>query len=176
MQEPLKISSVESLDAGIAEVVRLQIKYTETIARMETEKAGIEKCYAGKIGNLLDFIKQGEVEVQLYCQAHRAELFADKKSRDTLTAVVGFEFTPWRVEKSSRKIKWEDIVKRLKRLRWGKAYVRQPDAQCDKESLLQDREKLTVLQKLAAGIGFARDEQFFIRPKSPAAENTTKEA
>jgi hypothetical protein len=97
------------------------------------------------------------------------QLFAERKSRETSLAVFGFELTPHRVETANRKIKWADVVTRLLRLPWGKAYVRQAEPKPDKEALLADREKLTPEQCTAAGIAFAQDEQFFIRPKPETA-------
>ena len=121
-------------------------------------------------------IAELEGRVQEYCTAHRAVLFADKKSRETPLAVFGFETTPPRVETASKKIHWKDVVARLLRLAWGKAYVRLPKPQPDKEALLADREKLTAEQLVAAGIQFCQDEQFFIRPKPETAAASVKEA
>ena len=125
----------------------------------------------------LEEIEAGEQIVQEYCNAHRAELFQDKKSRATSLAEFGYEFTPHRVETSSRKITWKDVVKRLIRLPWGKAYLTTPDPKPDKIALLQDREKFTEEHKKAAGIEFCQDEQFYIRPRlETAAETVVKPA
>lgn len=171
----LKITGTDSLDARIAEVVRTKIRHTAETARMEAEIASIQKRYAPRLADLLAAIGIGESEIHDFCQANRATLFAERKSRETAAAVVGFELTPPRVETSSRKIKWADVVARLLRLAWGKAYVRQPEPKPDKEALLADREKLTPEQLTAAGIAFAQDEQFFIRPKSESAEDVVKQ-
>lgn len=174
--QTLAIVSTDGLDSVVAEVARLKIQYVACMAAMEESKASIEKSYAAKLGLITDEIFARECSVQAYCTAHRAELFKDKKSRDTLTAVIGFELTPHRVETASRKVPWKDVVKRLMRLKWGKAYVRKPAPQPDKDALLKDRETLKPEQLVAAGIKFEQDEQFFIRPKSPVAEGTVKQA
>ena len=113
-----------------------------------------------------------ESDIAAYCDAHRPELFPEKKSRETTLAVFGYELTPPRVETSSRKIKWADVLARLLRLPWGKAYCVATGYKLDKNALLADREKLTAEQLTAAGIQFAQDEQFFIRPKPETAEET----
>lgn len=172
----MKITSTESLDSHVAEAVRRKIRRVATAVRMETEIAAIQKKFAPDLAAQADAIAEIEADIQLYCEAHRAELFPDKKSRENIAAVFGFELTPWRVETAGKKIKWKDVIQRLKRLAWGGAYLRTPDPHVDKEALGADREKLTAVQRLAAGIQFVQDEQFFIRPKSEIAEDSKAEA
>lgn len=171
----LSITSVEALDSAVAEVVRLKIKHTEATAAKDAEVAAIEKRHQEKITLLQDSIAEMESRVQEYCTAHRGELFAQRKSRETSLASFGFELTPPRVEPASRKVKWRDVVVRLLKLSWGKAYLRVPEVQPDKQALLADREKLTPEQCSAAGIQFCQDEQFFIRPRPETAEDTVNE-
>lgn len=172
----LKITSPEALDARVAAVVRLKIQHTAATAEMEAEIAAVQKRHTPTLTKLAEEIAGQEADILAHCQAHRAELFADKKSRETASAVFGFELTPYRVETASSKIKWKDVIARLVRLPWGRAYVRRPEPKPDKEALLADREKLTREQLTAAGIAFDRDEQFFIRPKSESAEPTAQPA
>lgn len=172
----LNITSVEGLDAAVAEVVRLKIELTRATAEKDGEVAEVEKRHQGGITSLQEEIGVAEGRVQEYCVAHRGRLFVEKKSRETSLAEFGFELTPPRVETANRKIKWKDVVTRLKRLGWGKAYLRTPPAKPDKEALLGDREKLSAEQLTAAGICFEQDEQFYIRPKPETAAETVKEA
>ena len=170
----LIITSPEALDARVADVVRLKINHTRLVAEMEAEMVAISKRYQARIAGLLEAITAAEDEIQSYCNAHRAELFSSKKSRETTLAVFGFEMTPPRVETGSRKIKWADVLARLLRLPWGKAYCKPTGYKLDKEALLADRDKLTPEQLTAAGIQFAQDEQFFVRPKPETAAETVK--
>lgn len=167
----LDITSPESLDSAVAEVVRLKIKRTATRAEADAELATLEKRYQARLTTLDDQIAARETEVKDYCAAHKA-LFGEKKSRETALAVFGFELTPPRVEPASRKIKWADVVDRLLRLGWGKAYLNTPAPKPDKNALLADREKFSAEQITAAGIQFCQDEQFFIRPKPETADET----
>lgn len=168
----LAITSPEALDTHVAEVVRLKIKLTQATAKKDAEVAAVEKKHTFNIAELQRFIAELEMRVLDYCNANRGELFTEKKSRETSLAVFGFELTPHRVETSSRKIKWADVVARLLRLPWGKAYLNTPEPKPDKNALLSDREKLSAEQLTAAGIQFCQDEQFFIRPKPETAEET----
>jgi len=171
--QSLAITSIESLDATVADVVRRRVQLTKLVAERDAEIALISKQRQPAITNKTAEIAGLEAAVLDYCEANRAALFPDKKSRETSLAVFGFEWTPWRVETSSRKHTWKDVVKRLLRMTWGKAYVRKPDPKPDKEALLADREKLTAEQLTAAGISFEREEQFFLRPKLETAEAST---
>lgn len=167
-----KITSPDSLDAAVARVVSLKIDYTASRAAADQEVAAVEKRHQAILTTLSDQIAKQESEISDYCVCNRASLFADKKSRETALAVFGFELTPPRVETTSRKIKWADVVARLLRLTWGKAYLTQSNPKPDKNALLADREKLTPEQRTAAGIQFIQDEQFFVRPKLETATDT----
>jgi phage host-nuclease inhibitor protein Gam len=166
----LAITSPEALDSAVAEVVRRRIELTQRTAARDEEIARLTKQAQPLLKQIIEEIRLREVLIQDYCLANRSALFPVRKSRDTNLAEFGFELTPYRVETSSKKIKWKDVVARLLRLAWGKAYVRQPEPQPDKQALLSDREKLSPEQRTAAGIQFCQDEQFFIRPKPETAQ------
>ncbi len=172
----LKITSPEALDSAVAEVIRLKIERTSLVAAKDGEVALIEKKHQAGITAKEAEISAAEERVQEYCVAHRPELFTEKKSRETSLAEFGFELTPPRVETTSRKVTWKDVVARLKRLAWGAAYLNQPEPKPDKNALLADREKFSPDQLTAAGIQFVQDEQFFIRPKPETAQETVREA
>lgn len=171
----LSISSPEALDAAVADIVRLRLERAKVKAELQSRITDLEKAYTARIVELEKQIDEKETQVRDYCVAHRSELFPDRKSRETLTAIYGFELTPWRVERISRKVTWRDIVQRLLRLDWGRAYIRFGEPTVDKESLLANREQLTPEQLSEAGICFARDEQFFIRPKTDLVEGSQVE-
>lgn len=166
----LKITSNEALDARVADVVRRRIELTRRTAAKDKRVAEIENQFIAETQPALDLLADMESDIRDYCVAHRAVLFPDKKSRETTLAVIGFEITPPRVETSGKRIPWAEVVKRLLRLPWGKAYLRQADPKPDKDALLADREKLTDEQCVAAGIRFTQDEQFFLRPKPITAQ------
>ena len=166
----LKIASGESLEATIAEIVRLKIVRTKNRATLDAKIAQLEKDQADSFADQDRKILELETQAREFCTANRGELFPDKKSRETQLADFGFEFTGWRVE-TAKKVTAAEAIKRLLRTAWGKVYVRTPSKQSlDKELLLKDREKLTAAQTDSAGIVFANDEQFYIRPKPETAK------
>lgn len=170
----MNITSIEALDNAVAESCRIKTTLAADKAAMETAIARIHKHHSARQASYTELIAEIETDIQDYCQANRATLFVTRKSRETASATFGFEYTPHRVEPTSRKIKWADIVKRLLKLPWGKAYINTPEPKPDKNALLADREKLTPEQLTAAGIQFCQDEQFFIRPKSEVADPTVQ--
>ncbi len=171
----LAISSMEALDTAAGECTRTRIQLTRWIAQRDAAVAALENEYQPAATGLTQKIAALEASIQDYCAANRAALFPQKKSRETHLAEFGFEMTPPRVETANKKIKWKDVVARLARVAWGRAYIRTPECQVNKQALLSDREKLTPEHCLAAGIQFCQDEQFFIRPKPETAQLTLKE-
>jgi phage host-nuclease inhibitor protein Gam len=163
------IDSLESLDAGVSEILRLRAQRAARLAELDARLAAVQETFARPIAELDHQLLDRESAVQTYCHTHRTELFAAKKSRETLTAVVGFELSPHRVETAGRRVTWKIVVGALLRLDWGQAYVRHPEPQLNKDALLADRHKLTPDQLAAAGIRFAQAEQFYIRSKTGIA-------
>ncbi|MCX6908126.1 MAG: host-nuclease inhibitor Gam family protein [Verrucomicrobia bacterium] len=173
----LKITSPESLDTAVADVVRKRIKLTQSTAAKDAEVTAVERNHQPDLTRQQKEIAADEAYIMQFCEANRAGIFPKLKSRETSLAVFGFEMTPPRVETSSRKVTWKDVVARLLKLSWGKAYINTPAPKPDKDALLADREKLTPEQQTAAGIQFCQDEQFYIRPKpETAAETPAQEA
>ena len=172
----LKITSPESLDAAVADCVKLKLELTSLKAAVAARQTDIEKRYAGEICELTHDVAEAESRIRDYCLANRGTLFLDKKSRHSLSAEIGFELTPWRVERAGKKITWKEVVRRLLALTWGQLYIRHPEPEVNKEALLSDREKLSETDQATLAIRFARDEQFFIRPVADQAEPTTTPA
>ena len=171
------ISSREAMEGVVADIVQLKLDVVKETSDMEKEIAAIHKKYQPKVTALCKQIESKEVSVHLFCERNRETLFTDRKSIELLLASVGFEFTPYRVEKTISKDTWETIVTRLESVEWGADFIRQGNPAVDKNALLAARETLTPEQLNEAKIRFERDEQFFIRPKSEvAADTVVKEA
>lgn len=166
----LKITSVEALESAIAQVVNLKNQHTAALAKKDAEVIAVEQRHQLTLTSLADQIAEQEEHCRKFCDAHRDDLFPVNKSRNLALADYGYEFTGWRVE-TTKKVTAAEAIKRLLRTAWGKIYVRTPTKQTlDKELLLKDREKLTAAQCEQAGILFANDEQFYIRPKPETAK------
>jgi hypothetical protein len=96
---------------------------------------------------------------------------------DCLLATIGFELTPWRVEKVSgqatpsanRACAWRGSV-------GARRMCAIPIRKSNKEKILADRAKLTPEQLKEVGLKIEQDENFYIRPKSDVAEQSVREA
>jgi phage host-nuclease inhibitor protein Gam len=174
--EPCIISSRAALETVVADVVKLKIEHTQATAAMEQEIADVQKRHQENLLGISRQIEAREAGVFVYCQKNRAALFPQKKSVDLLLATVGFELTPPRVEKLSGKDTFGKIGLRLENLDWGAAYVRYPDPEVNKEKILADRAQLKPGQLKEAGLKIEQDENFFIRPRSEAIEQSVKVA
>jgi phage host-nuclease inhibitor protein Gam len=101
--EPCIILSREALEATVADIVRLKLEHAEKTAAMEKEIAEVQKRHQEALLQTARQIETKEAGAYIYCQKNRATLFPEKKSLDQLLAVIGFELTPWRVEKRNSK-------------------------------------------------------------------------
>jgi len=174
--EPCIVSSRAALEAVVADVVKLKIEQAQATAAMEREVADVQKRHQENLLGIGRQIEAREAGVFVYCRKNRFALFPEKKSMDLLFATIGFELTPPRVDKTNGKDTFGKIGLRLENLEWGAAYVRYPDPEVNKEKILADRAKLKPEQLEEAGLTIEQDENFFIRPKSDALEQSVREA
>ena len=165
------LASREAMESTVADIVRLKIQHARLTAALADEIAAAQKRHQDAVAALCRDLETKEASVQAYCEKHRAELFPQKKSLDLLLAEVGFECTPHRVEKRIGRSSWASIARRLQKLAWSaEKYVRLGAPEVDKQALLKDRHALTPERLAEAGIKFAQDENFFIRPRSELVE------
>lgn len=169
---PVIITSREAMESTVGDLVQRKIDYARAEAEMAKEIAAVQQRHMEKMLTIAKQIEIMEAGVYIYCAVNRAELFADKKSIDTLLATIGFRTHPHSVEKKGSKTTWDAIVTRLQNVPWGEAYVRDPAPQVNKDALLNDREKLTANQLATIGIYFDQEETFYIKPKTEVAEET----
>ena len=174
--EPCIISSRAALETVVADVVKLKMEHSQATAAMEQEIAEVQKRHQENLLGIGRQIEAREAGVFVYCRKNRFVLFPEKKSLDLLFATIGFELTPPRVDKISGRDTFGKIGLRLEDLDWGAAYVRYPDPEVNKEKILADRAKLKPEQLEKAGLMIEQDENFFIRPKSDALEQSVRQA
>lgn len=171
----MMIASREAMESVVADIVRLKLQHARLTAAMEEEIAAVQKRHQEAAAELCRDLASKEASVQAYCEQHRGELFRHRKSLDLLLAEVGFECTPHRVEKRIGRASWASIARRLQKLAWSaEKYVRLGAPEVDKQALLKDRHTLTPERLAQAGIKFAQDENFFIRPRSELTDETAK--
>lgn len=180
--KPVILVTREGMEAAVNDYARLKLELIAETARMEAEKTAVEKRFEERINSLGRQIEDKFASVQNYCLTHRSEVLpGDRKSFETVAAVVKFYNTPHRVE-VRRKEKLGSLAKRLLGLVFNagkpnelncEKYTREADPELNKEALLADRGVLTPEQLDAMNIKFEWDEIFAIEPKSQLAEAGT---
>ena len=173
------IPSREAMSATVNDIVTGRLQHAALTAQMDQEIAAIQRKYHDRLTALGREIQSREAGVQLYCEQHRSEEFAEKKSIDLTVATVGFRETPYRVEKVRAKDTWEEIAIRMAAISAtdaagnplfsGEDYVTYPEPTLAKAILLRDRPNLPPDILRAAGIRFTCDELFYIAPRSQLA-------
>lgn len=170
------IHSREALDAAVADVATMKLRFAAARAEMELEVAAVQERHQQYLLELSRQIEAREAGVFVFCQEHRCELFPEKQSIDFLLATVGFRTEPPSVERVSKKDTWTAVAKRLEALKWGADFVTVPEPEVDKRALLAHRAELTEEQLRAAGLRFEQDELFYLTPKSDVSTKTTLKA
>jgi phage host-nuclease inhibitor protein Gam len=131
---PCIVTSREGMEATVADVVRLKLEQAKKTAAMEIEIAAVQKKHQEALLETARLIQAAEAGVFVYCKQHRKELFSDKKSIDMLLATVGFRDEPPSVEKTNKKVTWEEVALRLQALDWGAPYITEASPDVNKSS------------------------------------------
>jgi phage host-nuclease inhibitor protein Gam len=171
---PMNIATEEGLNAAVADFVKLKLSYAAKKAAMELAVANVQEKFQDPMAELAEKIESRYFGILGYCETHRAALFHDKrKSLDLVTASLGFRTNPPSVQVVGKKMKLGEIAKKLLNLEWGKLFVRYPEPEVDKESILAARAKLTAEQLASVNLSIQAEEEFFITPKADMAQADT---
>lgn len=180
--KPTILLTREGMESAITDYFKLQLMRKAAVLAMEAEKLAVESKHEQELNELANDIELKFASIQNFCELHRAELLpAEKKSFETVNAVVEFYFTPHSVAtvgKESEKAK----AKRLRGLVFNlpedkeldcEKYVRIPDPALNKDALLTDRSILSAEHLRIMGLTFAQTEVFSVKPKSELVDATT---
>jgi len=170
---PINVNSREAMEAVVNKLVELKLKHKALEVEMAQKVSDTQQAYQASMMTLATEIERHEIGAEIWCNRNRA-LFGEKKSLDFLNAVVGFRTSPHKVEKLRSKETWGTIAKRLLGLPWGEPYVREPEPEVSKETILKDRATLTEAQLREAGLEIVQEESFYIDPKADVLETTSK--
>jgi phage host-nuclease inhibitor protein Gam len=118
-------------------------------------------------------MNQLTLQAQTWAEAH-PEQFEKKKSMELTDGKLGFRTGNRALHLLSRKFKWETVLQLLKKLKWGKDYVRTKE-EVDKEAILRDTivrpatdpdPKTFISEKVLADAGMkvVQEENFFVEP------------
>lgn len=180
--KPVILLTREGMEGAITDYFKLQLARKRVVLKMEEAKLDVEKRFEEELNQLANDIELRFASIQNFCELHRDELMpSEKKSFETVNALVEFRFTPHAVEtvgKESEKTKAKRLRGLVFKLEGGaeldcEKYVRIPDPTLNKATLLADRTTLKPEHLRVMGITFAQTETFSVTPKSELVEATT---
>lgn len=157
------IQSRQELEAVVENITQLQLEREELERRQELEIIAIRQKYR---------VPLAEVERYLLLETSWAEtwagnnphFFSENRTLACTHAQVGFRTGPPRVDRLSRKWTWSEIADKLAGIAWGRAYLRQPAPEVNKEAVLAAREKLTAEELRQVGLKIIQNKRFYITP------------
>jgi phage host-nuclease inhibitor protein Gam len=102
-----------------------------------------------------------EKELEKFCINNKAE-FAALRSKELVHGTVGFRTTPPKVALLNRKYKWDTVLELLKKVRFGKEYIRARE-EVDKDSILASyaAKEIDDAKLAAVGIKIDQEEKFY---------------
>lgn len=151
--------SREDVVQAIEELGRCQRDLTAIQTLMNNEIAEVQSRYNVQAAPLLARTEELTQGIAGWCEANRKRLTDDGKvkTHDFGSGTVQWRFTPWSV--TLRGV--EEIIKRIRKMRLGKKYLREK-VEINKQALLDDRELL--LDGRIEGVSFKQTEEFIITP------------
>jgi len=154
--------STEEMEAAFADYAKADARTQKINATMDIEMTKIREKYAEELGTLAETKEKAFDVMQAFALENQAELFAKKKSLDTVHGTIGFRTGTPKL-KTLKGFTWSSVVHLLKEYLPG--YVRMTEEPA-KDKLLADRDNTEVSGLFAkVGIAVTQDESFYVEPK-----------
>jgi phage host-nuclease inhibitor protein Gam len=129
---------------------------------MDIEMTKIRENYADELGKLSEEKKKSFDIMQAFAVENQAELFAKKKSIETVHGVLGFRTGTPKL-KTLKGFTWGAVTKLLNEFLPGYVRISEEPA---KDKLLADRDNDDVVKLFPkVGIAVVQDESFYVEPK-----------
>ncbi len=159
--------SRETFEGAFADYAAADAKIQNITTKMDVEITRIREKYQDDIARLQD-VKEVAFEVmQVYATENKDEIFAKRKSVETVHGVVGFRTGTPKL-KPLKGFTWPAITNLLKEFLPN--YVRNSEEPA-KDKLIADREDEEIAKLFPkVGIAITQEETFFVEPKKEATE------
>ena len=157
--------STEQMEAAFSDYAIADAKLQKINATIDVQVTNIRDKYADDITKLTEAKEKAFDVMQAFALENRDELFAKKKSMESVHGVLGFRTGTPKL-KLLKGFTWGAVVKLLKE--FFPAYVRITEEPA-KDKLLADREDegaTDMFKKI--GICVTQDETFYVEPKKEA--------
>lgn len=164
VEQPL--SEADYRDA-LAQYANASARLNVINAEMEEQFTKIREANQQEVNSLNQQITGTFDIVSRYCTENKDKLFGKNKSFESAFGTVGFRTDPPSL-KTLTKVKWDDVLANLKRMKLSK-FVRTKE-EVKKDELLAARTTDVAKKFPEIGVRVAQTEQFFITLKKEEAE------
>ena len=154
--------STEQMETAFAEFATADAKLQKINATMDVKFTEIRDRYSDEIAKLTELKDKAFDLLQAFAMENKDELFARKKSMESVHGVIGFRTGTPKL-KTLKGFTWGAVTNLLKE--FLPAYVRVTEEPA-KDKLLADRDNEEVSGMFTrVGIAVAQDETFYVEPK-----------
>jgi phage host-nuclease inhibitor protein Gam len=157
--------STEQMEAAFGEYAVADARLQKINATIDVQVTNIREKYADEISRLSDTKEKAFDVMQAFALENKDELFARKKSLESVHGVLGFRTGTPKL-KTLKGFTWGAVTNLLKE--FLPAYIRTTEEPA-KDKLLADREAEDVAALFPkVGITVVQDETFYVEPKKEA--------
>jgi len=157
--------STEQMESAFSEYAIADARLNKINAGIEVQMVAIRDKYADEISKLTETKEKAFEVMQAFAVENKDELFAKKKSMESVHGVLGFRTGTPKL-KLLKGFTWGAVTNLLKE--FLPSYVRTIEEPA-KDKLLADREDEDVCGLFPkVGIAVTQDETFFVEPKKEA--------
>jgi len=154
--------SREQMEQAFSEYAVADARLDRVNATLDVQITALRDKYADEINALVDRKDKAFDVLQAFAMENKDELFAKKKSLESIHGVLGFRTGQPKL-KTLKGFTWSAVTSMLKE--FLPAYVRISE-EANKEKLISDRDEAQVSALFPkVGIAVVQDETFFVEPK-----------
>jgi phage host-nuclease inhibitor protein Gam len=152
----------EQMETAFAEYATADAKLAKINATIDVQMTAIREKYADEMAKLQEKKDKSFDVMQAYAVENKDELFAKKKSMESVHGTIGFRTGTPKL-KTLKGFTWASVTNLLKE--FLPTYVRVTEEPA-KDKLLADRECVEVAELFPkVGIAVTQDETFYVEPK-----------
>lgn len=147
----------------IGETAQTKLQFDALEAKLNTELDAVRARYADKLQNLKGNLAVRVAALEQWGWAHK-DLFENKRSMEFPRGTIGFRLGMWQV-KTRKGFTWKKVVEVLGKIESLAKYLRTREPEVNKETLIEDREKLSQETQEKIGVRIIQEDAFFFDPK-----------
>lgn len=156
MKQQSTLKNFDQADQALFELAQQEAFIRAQEARMNEEQQRIREEYEHVTAEARQKKLALEKDLELFCIENKTE-FEKQRTRELTHGIIGFRTTPPRVSLLNRKYNWGTVIELLKRIAFGKRYIRVIE-EIDKEKILADVAAQEIDDKKLAAVGLKVDQ------------------